>query len=424
MVRKTSKTKITALIAAAAAVIIAAIALLPSAVTPGETLADSSAPYVILDLNLQNFTVITDTEHDWYTSARPTQKGLYQIAAAYEEGEGAQFTFAKNENRADPMIYLPVYDLCYNVNIRNYPYFAVCYKSTATNQNCVCYFATQTSAGLHETKTFGLTLSPTDDWAIAVGKPGNNRNWNGRLTQLRFDISSGEFSGQYTVKWIGFFKSENDAQAFGVNGSSSYNTVTPDKTTYGRGEQISFSVTNANKGDWAVLVQKGDACYAPSVNKPDLYVSECMPLYFTEIENGRGVIDVDETGGIYQGELLPAGEYDVVFMPRGRFVEVSRTTVTIEDEIVRTPQKTEPVYVTRGPDPTETPQATDEPEDNEPTPAQTEGRNRITLAPTAVPSDNSGSVAGPVIFAVVAVICAAVLAIFFVARRKKRVKAK
>ena len=382
--------------------------------------APAGAPGALLNFNLQNYTIITDTEHDWYGS-RPTQKGLYQIGAEFIDGEGTAFSFVKNGSRADPMIYLPVYDLCYNINLKDYPYFAVCYKSTATNSNGVCYFATATNEGLGEDKTFSIKMTPSEDWTIAVGHPGKNKNWTGRLTVLRFDISSGEFSGEYTVKWAGFFKSEKEARAFGTDGTYSKNEIIPDKSVFGRGENITFSVTGAGKGDWVVLVQKGDACYAPSVNKPDLYVSTCMPLYYAPLDGNRGDIDIDLSGGVYNGELLPAGEYDLVYMPRGRFVETGRTTITISEEIVREPVVTEIVYVTRGPDPTEEPHATDEPEE-EPVsvPTATEGRQRITHAPTAVPSDNSAGGAGLIIAICAAVICGAVLAIFFIVRKKKR----
>lgn len=382
--------------------------------------APAGAPGALLNFNLQNYTIITDTEHDWYGS-RPTQKGLYQIGAEFIDGEGAAFSFVKNGSRADPMIYLPVYDLCYNINLKDYPYFAVCYKSTATNSNGVCYFATATNEGLGEDKTFSIKMPPSEDWTIAVGHPGKNTNWTGRLTVLRFDISSGEFSGEYTVKWAGFFKSEKEARAFGTDGTYSKNEIIPDKSVFGRGENITFSVTGAGKGDWVVLVQKGDACYAPSVNKPDLYVSTCMPLYYAPLDGNRGDIDIDLSGGVYNGELLPAGEYDLVYMPRGRFVETGRTTITISEEIVREPVVTETVYVTRGPDPTEEPPATEEPEE-EPVsvPTATEGRQRITHAPTAVPSDNSAGGAGLIIAICAAVICGAVLAIFFIVRKKKR----
>ncbi|MBP5730318.1 MAG: hypothetical protein J6X19_03850 [Clostridia bacterium] len=378
-------------------------------------------PGALLRFNLQNYTILTDTTHDWYTSARPTQKGLYQIGAEYVPGEGVSFTFQKNDNRADPMVYLPIYDICYNMNLRDYPYFAVCYKSTATNHNGVCYFSTANNTGLDESKTFAVDMQPSDDWTIAVSNSSKNKNWTGRLTQLRFDIASGEFSGEIQIKWIGFFKSREDAQAFGVNGGFSKNSIIPDKDTFDRGENITFSVTGAGKGDWVLLVQEGDACYAPSVNSVDLYVSECMPLYWAELEDGKGYIDIDTSGGIYRGELLPAGRYDLVYMPRGRFVETARTTITITDNIVREPLRTEPVYITRGPDPTATPEATEElPDDTYPPTATPPGRDRMTEQPTQAPTDNTAGKAGLIIALVAAAGCAAALAVFFVARRKRQ----
>ena len=382
--------------------------------------ASSAQPGAFLELNYQNFTVLTDTENDWYTSARPTQKGLYQIAAEYIDGEGVSFRYNKNNRTPDPMIYLPVYDICYNINIKEYPYFAVCYKSTATNQNGVCYFATSANAGLGEGKNFGINMAPSNDWTIAVAQAGKNNNWTGRLTELRFDISSGEFSGQYTVKWIGLFKSESDARAFGVNGVTTKYTVTPDKTVFDRGEDITFSVSGAGKGDWAVLVQKGDACYAPSVNTPDLYVSTCRPLYCADIDNGRATFNMETSDGIYKNTLLPAGEYDIVVMPRGRYVETGRATITLSDVVAREPVVTEKIYVTRGPDPTEKPEITEEPTDEEtPIPTATDGRHRITVPPTEVPKDSSGGKTGAVIAITAILCCAACLVIFFILRGKR-----
>ncbi len=387
-----------------------------------DTLAASestASPGAMLVLNRQNYTILTDTTHDWYEN-RPPQKGLYQLSAEYIPDEGVSFGFLKNGSHADPMIYLPVYDVCYNINLKDYPYFAVCYKSTATNKNGVCYFATSNNPGLDESKNFSIDMSPSDDWTITAAHASKNKNWNGRLTQLRFDISSGEFSGNYTVKWVGFFKSRDEANAFGVNGQWTKNVITPDKTVFGRGENITFSVSGANKGDWVVLIQKGDACYAPPVNKLDLYVSDCMPLYYAPLDGSRGDIDIDNSGGIYKGELLPPGDYDLVYMPRGRFVESARTTITISEEIVREPVVSEIVYVTRGPDPTEEPPKTEEPSE-EPwyAPTATEGRQRITPAPTEVPSDGSAGKAGLIIAIATAVLCAAVLAVFFILRKKK-----
>lgn len=378
-------------------------------------------PGALLRFNLQNYTILTDTAHDWYTSARPTQKGLYQIGAEYVPGEGVKFSFRKDENRADPMIFLPVYDICYNINLRDYPYFAVCYKSTATNHSGVCYFSTATNAGLDEKKNFAIDMQPSEEWTVVAAHAGKNKNWTGRLTQLRFDIASGEFSGEITVKWVGFFKSREDAKAFGVNGGFSGNGILPDKQTFDRGENITFSVTGAHKGDWVLLVQEGDACYAPSVNDDDLYVSDCMPLYWAELEDGRGNIDIDTSGGIYRGELLPAGNYDLVYMPRGRFVETARTTITITDNIVREPLRTETVYVTRGPEATDTPEPTEEPPEETYLPTATpRGRDRMTEQPTQAPVSNSAGRAGLIIALAAVACCGIALAVFFIVRRKKR----
>ena len=392
----------------------------PEATVMAAASTASTKPGAVLYFNYQNYTILTDTTHDWYGS-RPTQKGLYQITADYLEGEGVRFHFLKNGSHADPMIYLPVYDLCYNINLKEYPYFAVCYKSTATNSNGGCYFATANNAGLDESKHISIDMSPSENWTIATTRASKNPNWTGRLTTLRFDISSGEFSGDYTVKWVGLFKTKEDALEFGVDGQWTRNQIIPDKAVFGRGENITFSVTGAGKGDWVVLVQKGDACYAPAVGDNDLYVSECMPLYYAPIEEDRGDIDIDTSGGIYKGELLPPGEYDLVYMPRGRFVETGRTTITISEEILRTPLASEIIYVTRGPEPTATPERTEEPSD-EPgyAPTATEGRHRITPAPTEVPKDNSGGKAGLIIALAAAVVCGAVIAVFFIVRKKKR----
>ncbi|MBO7407615.1 MAG: hypothetical protein J6V14_08275, partial [Clostridia bacterium] len=184
----------------------------------------STKPGAVLYFNYQNYTILTDTTHDWYGS-RPTQKGLYQIAAEYIEGEGAKFRFLKNGSYADPMIYLPIYDLCYNINLKDYPYFAVCYKSTATNSNGGCYFATANNAGLGETKHISIDMSPSENWTITTTRASKNSNWTGRLTTLRFDISSGEFSGDYTVKWVGLFKTKEDALEFGVDGQWTKNQI-------------------------------------------------------------------------------------------------------------------------------------------------------------------------------------------------------
>ncbi|MBO4326907.1 MAG: hypothetical protein J5950_06525 [Clostridia bacterium] len=429
---KTSKKTAAALWVTAAIIIIAAVIFTAALPVPAAVSAAgnekkndaNSKPGAVLYFNLQNYTIITDTTHDWYGS-RPTQKGLYQITAEYVPDEGVSFGFAKNGSHADPMIYLPVYDLCYNINIKDYPYIAVCYKSTATNKKGAFYFATSANQGLDESKVFGISMEPSSDWTITVARAGKNKNWTGRLTSLRYDISSGEFSGNYTVKWLGFFKTEAEAHEFGVNGQWSHNVITTEKTEYARGENIRFSVTGTGKGDMVVLVQKGDACFGPSVNDTDLYVSDCMPLYYVELENGRGEIDIDKTEGIYNRMLLPAGEYDLVYMPRGRYVEVTRTTITVTENIVREPATNEIIYVTRGPEPTETPVPTEEPpEETDDAPRTTEGRNRITPAPTEIPVDNSGGRAGLVIAIVSAVLCTAALAVFFIVRGKKRAGGK
>ncbi len=395
------------------------VAAAPQApVAPAADAATAVDAGAVLAFNLQNFTVLTDTAHDWYTGARPPQKGLYQINAAYSQGEGAVFTFAKTDSRADPMIHLPVYDICYNMNLRNYPVIAVCYKSTATNNRGSLYFATAANAGLGEDKNVGISLPPTESWSIATASAANNGNWTGRLTQLRFDVASGEFSGAITVRWIGFFRSESDAVRFGVDGNPAKNAISPEKTVYDRGEPISFSVTNAVKSDWVVLVQKGDACYAPSTHEGDLYISSCMPLYWTEIEDGKGTIDIDVSRGIYNRRLLPAGEYDLVYLPRGRYVETGRTTITITDNVVREPKQVEKIIVTRGPASTEEPDISASPATETAPPEPTAKRTGTTAKPSS--DSHGGSAAGPVIGIVTVLCCAAALTAFFVARRRRK----
>jgi len=374
-------------------------------------------PGAILYFNYQNHVIITDTENDWF-SGLPTQKGLYQITAEYKDGEGSVFRFLRNNKNPDPMIYLPVYDICYNINLKNYPYVAVCYKSTAADQDGHFYFATTANEGLDESKNISISMPHSDDWTVTVAKAGKNSNWTGRLSTLRFDIAGGDFAGEFTVKWLAFFKTRDEANAFGAQTLNPATEITPEKTEFARGEDITFSVASYYKGDWVALVQEGDACYTGSTHDPDLYISNVMPLYWENLENETCTFNLNETRGIYNHKLLPAGDYDLVLYSHNSYVELARTTITITEEIANEPEVTETVYVTRAPE-TEvpvTPEETYEPTD-EPEIVTATASPKKTAEPETAGSSNK---AGLVIGMVCAILCAAALAIFFVARKKKQ----
>ena len=113
---------VAAVLAAILTCLICALAASPNNNASRVDASNSSAqPGAFLELNYQNFTVLADTENDWYTSARPTQKGLYQIAAEYIDGEGVSFRYNKNNRTPDPMIYLPVYAIILGEEIGTLP---------------------------------------------------------------------------------------------------------------------------------------------------------------------------------------------------------------------------------------------------------------------------------------------------------------
>ena len=391
----------------------------PLVIDKTSTGSAAGAPGAILYMNYQNYVIITDTENNWFSSL-PTQKGLYQIKAEYRSGEGISFTFARNNKHPDPMIFLPVYDICYNINLSQYPYIAVCYKSTTTDQDGHMYFATVQNAGLDESKNISIPMPHSDDWTLSVANAGRNGNWTGRLTTLRFDIAGSDFNGDFTVKWVGFFKTRDEANAFGEGGVSTAGTITPDKTEYARGEDIGFTVSSFLKGDWVALVQEGDACYTGSKHSPDLYVSDVMPLYWETLDSEHCVFKMDETRGIFTRKLLPAGRYDLVFYSHNNYVELSRVTITVNDTVAREPAATEKVYVTRAPE-TEPPAVTAEPEE------PTDEPDIATATPSAAPQKTqaprkagSADKAGGTIALVCAILCAAALAVFFIMRKKKQ----
>lgn len=388
--------------------------------TQNDTRTDAAVtqPAAMLIFNEQNVGLLKNAPAGLYDGL-PTQAGLYQINVEYEE-EAAKFTYYDNEKRSDPMIYLMVDDLP-SFSIQNYPYIAVCYKSTASRSDGRFYFATKENQGLGEDKAADIKLPKTDQWKVAYVRAGNLGTWNGHLSELRFDIAGSDFTGAFYVKWIAFFAHSAEVQAFEKDSEFTANRMTLEKTEFARGEEIKATVNTWQKDDWVILVQKGDCCFSMPKAEKDLYVREVLPLYTSPISSD-GTVSVNyQNEGIFCSKLLPPGEYDLIYCLNGKYVEMNRQTIRITDEIVSEPSVTEIPFVTRKPatptpEPTEIPVETETPYE----PEETRAPRTATPAKTdeTVIIDNS---ARNIILIVASALVLAASGIYLaIAVRKKR----
>ena len=383
--------------------------------------AGNGQPGAMLIFNEQTVNVVQGNSVGDYSSY-PTQIYSVQTGVSYDpDTNSMKLEYVKDNNNPDPQLYLPVRDMK-KVNLAEYPVVAIRYKNNTDKTRSGFYFSiiagsakgmSENAPNLSESKYVSLSLTKDNSWHTATSNVGgSNYRWVGNISQIRLDIFTSDFAGECYVKWIGFFKTEDDAKAFGRN-ESVYegNKITPDKTTFDRGETISAKIASSSTNDWVALVQKGDALCMDSKYENNLYFGQCMPLLWAPVSDGYVNLDMDSCGGIYSGKLLPAGEYDLVYCPRGRFSEMYRTTINVTDKIMREPAADTKIYITQAPESEATPTPRSISDDIEPD---------ITMPPATAPvsaEKSGGNSAVFVIIGIAAVVIAAVVIIIVKAKK-------
>lgn len=131
------------------------------------------------------------------------------VASYDAKASALRFDF---ENSTDP---ISVWEIpAYGVDLSLYKYVKIKLKAQCASTQLQFFFSTYKSPDITEGK---MVNGYYDSylWNEVILDMSSHKDWNSFLNTLRFDPASTSFEGEYMlVEYIGFFKTEEDAQAY------------------------------------------------------------------------------------------------------------------------------------------------------------------------------------------------------------------
>ncbi len=152
--------------------------------------------------------------------------GYNTVESIYYEDGKVKLTFIKDGS--DPYVYLPL-SLIGDIPCDKYKVLAIGMNAPVYGKGNI-YFATDVNNDLNEDKNVSTSEYTTNGKiGIVIADLGSNPNYEGYVSQIRFDPYSAGVEGVLEIKWFAFFESVDAAYAF--NGDfENVSTPTPYST--------------------------------------------------------------------------------------------------------------------------------------------------------------------------------------------------
>lgn len=170
------------------------------------TEASPTTPATGGDVNMGPY-LVTDNE-DFASSLIGSSMDSFEIV------NGVLVATMSAAGTGDPNFGIPLDMFTEEIDCSVYKVCAISLKlSTGGGSGCI-YFDTSVNGGLGEDKIGLGTYADSTDWQTVTFDFSKNAKFDGTLTTFRLDPYSSCKDVKYEIKWIAFFKTVEDAQAF------------------------------------------------------------------------------------------------------------------------------------------------------------------------------------------------------------------